>query len=239
VKRAAALTLLLAALSRIAWAQEGDAAPPPVRQVSPILSWGPVPESFDPPAWRRQQHGRPLPRLWLAPTVARLPAEDLSLAGVSVALGFEAQFSVWPALNRWFYGSSFALELRGHALRAFDGAQPSWLLAGGLAVTMNVTELGAYGQSRVRFPSLFGLLLPEAGVAARSPQPTSFYLRWSAPVAVLVEKHVALELVPSVSLLYQGPHGVETLWLLGIGVSWRAMGQPALLVTGPWSSRRS
>ena len=86
-----------------------------------------------------------MPRLWLAPTVARLPSEDLSLAGVSVALGLEAQFSVSPALRRWFYGSSFGLELRGHALRAFEGAPSSWLLAGGLALTMNVTDLGRYG----------------------------------------------------------------------------------------------
>ena len=101
-----------------------------------------------------------------------------------------------PTLNRYFYGSSFALEARGHALRSYDGAPASWLIAGGLAVTLNVTEHGRYSNSRVRFPSLFGLMSPEAGVAVRSPQPTSFYLRWSAPLAVLIEKHVALELVP-------------------------------------------
>ena len=33
------------------------------------------------------------------------------------------------------------------------------------------------------------------------------------------------------SLLYQGAHGgVEALWMLGAGVSWRAMGQPMWLL---------
>ena len=74
-------------------------------------------------------------------------------------------------------------------------------------------------------------MVPEVGVAARSPQPRSSYLRWSAPVAALIEKHVAIELVPSVSLLYQGVRGgVEALWMLGVGVSWRAMGQPMWLL---------
>jgi hypothetical protein len=188
-------------------------------------------ESFDPPAWRHQQHGRPLARVWFAPSVGRLPSEDLSLAGASVAFGLEAQYSVSPTLNTFFYGSAFGLEARWHALRTVDGATPSWLIAGGLALTMNVTEHGQYSNSRVRFPSLFGLMVPEAGVAVRSPQPRSSYLRWSAPVAVLIEKHVAIELVPSLSLLYQGAHGgVEALWMLGAGVSWRAMGQPMRLL---------
>ena len=73
--------------------------------------------------------------------------------------------------------------------------------------------------------------MPEAGVAARSPQPTSFYLRWSVPVAVLIEKHVAIELIPAASLLYSGTSGgVDTLWSIGLGVSWRQMGQPAFLL---------
>ena len=170
-----------------------------------------------------------MPRVWLAPTAGRLPSEGLGLAGATVAVGYEAQFSVSPDLNRYFYGSSFALEARGHVLRSYDGAPASWLVAGGLAVTLNVTEHGRSSKSRVRFPSLFGLISPEAGVAVRSPQPTSFYLRWSAPLAVLIEKHVALELVPAVSLLYEGARGgVEALWLLGVGVSWRAMGRPTL-----------
>jgi hypothetical protein len=32
------------------------------------------------------------------------------------------------------------------------------------------------------------------------------------------------------SLLYRGPRGVEALWLFGVGVSFRAMGRPVLLV---------
>jgi hypothetical protein len=83
----------------------------------------------------------------------------------------------------------------------------------------------------VRFPSLFGLLVPEAGVALRSPQPTTFYLRWSAPLAVLVEKHVAVELTPAVSLLYRTPAGAVTeLWQLSLAFSWRNLGRPTLLL---------
>jgi hypothetical protein len=248
VKRFVVLCLVLSVVPRAAHAGEAEEptgeepldtpdetppVPPPnaagKTRLSPLTWSRGAYERFDPPAWRRQQHGRPLPRVWLAPTVGRLRSEGLSLAGATVAVGYEAQFSVSPELNRYFYGSSFALEARGHVLRSYDGAPASWLIAGGLAVTLNVTEHGQYGHSRVRFPSLFGLMAPEAGVAVRSPQPTSFYLRWSAPLAVLIEKHVAIELVPAASLLYQGARGgVETLWLLGVGVSWRAMGRPLL-----------
>jgi hypothetical protein len=228
VRRAAVAAVAFASLQAavVARADPASTTPEPL-----TADWGNgAYESFDPPAWRRQQHVHPLPRVWVAPTIARLPAEGLALAGASVAFGFESQYSVSPTLNRLFYGSAFGLEARAHALRAFDGAPSSWLVGGGVALTMNVTEHGD-GASRLRFPSVFGLLLPEAGVAARHPQPTSFYLRWSAPVAVLVGKPVAIELVPSASLLYHGARGgAEALWLIGVAVSWRAMGRPMLLL---------
>jgi hypothetical protein len=65
-----------------------------------------------------------------------------------------------------------------------------------------------------------------------APQPTSFYLRWSAPVAVLIEKEVTVELVPSVLLLYRTPTGAVTpLWQLSLAFSWRDLGRPMMLVS--------
>jgi hypothetical protein len=181
-----------------------------------------------PTAWWRQEQIRALPRWWLAPGYARLPSEGLGFLAVSAGAGVESQVRSPSALVRWLYGSSFGVELRGHLLRPGDGAPAPWLAAGGLALTMNVVEHDVRGLRRVRFPSLCGLVLPEAGIAARSPQPTSLYFRWSAPVALLVDDEVAVELVPSVSLLNEGAHGdVEALWLLGVGISWRALGHVA------------
>lgn len=78
------------------------------------------------------------------------------------------------------------------------------------------------------------LLLRLAGAALRHSQPTSFYLRWSAPLAVLVDKHVAVELVPSVWLLYRTPTGAVTpLWQLSLAFSWRDLGRPMMLVRSP------
>jgi hypothetical protein len=72
----------------------------------------------------------------------------------------------------------------------------------------------------------FGLLVPEAGVALRRPQPTSFYLHWSAPLAVLFDKHVTVELVPAASLLYRIPTvAVTPLWQLSLAFSWRDLGR--------------
>ena len=179
-----------------------------------------------PTAWWNQRHVEALPRFWVAPGYGRFPSEGLGLWALSVGAGVESQVRLSPAFVRWLYGSSFGAELRAHLLRPSSGAPAPWFAAVGMTLTMNVVEPNIRALRRVRFPSLCGLLLPEAGVAARSPQPTSLYFRWSAPIALLLGDEIAVELVPSLSLLNEGAHGgVEALWLFGVAVSWRSPGE--------------
>lgn len=226
------IPLLLAGAAR-ADEPEPEERPAPVAPVREALDdgWGYTLESFDPPAWRRRQHGHLLLRLADAASYARLPAEGQSYVGGSLSVGYEGSFSVSPALNRWFFGNLFGVEARAHVLRSFGDGPDSWLIATGFTIPMSFTaqEWGRF--ERVRVPSPFGVLVPEAGVAFRHPQPTSFYLRWSAPLAVLVDKEVAVELVPSLLLLYRTPTGAVTpLWLLSLAFSWRDLGRPVMLV---------
>jgi hypothetical protein len=61
-------------------------------------------------------------------------------AGGSLSVGFQSQFSVSPALNRWFFGSAFGLEARAHVLRSLAAGSDAWLLAAGLALPLYVTS---------------------------------------------------------------------------------------------------
>jgi hypothetical protein len=181
-----------------------------------------------PPAWHKQPWGTPELRLSAAPELGHLSGEGIGYAGGTLAVGLESLFSVSAPLGpRLFLGSVFGGELRLHAFRSIEGAPRSSLVAAGLAFTAYVVQDRDTPFARlVRFPSLFAVITPEAGVALRQPQPTSFYLRWSAPVALLVHPNVALELVPAVSLLYSTPTGrVEELWQIGLAVSWRHLGK--------------
>lgn len=184
-------------------------------------------QKYDPPAWHTQPGVTPELRLWAAPALGHLSGEGIGYAGGTLALGFESLFSVHPTLNQLFYGSAFGAELRVHAFRSIEGAPPSSLVAAGLAFTGSVVGDGDTPFERlVRLPSIFALLVPEVGVAFRQPQPTSFYLRWSAPIALLVQKNVAVELVPGLSLLSTTPTArVEELWQVGLAVSWRHLGE--------------
>jgi hypothetical protein len=227
-------------------ARANEATPEPREKRPPVtqtqepreISWGYEEESFDPPSWRRQQGGHPLLRLAGAASYARLPAEGRDYVGGSLSIAFEGSFSVSPELNRWFFGNRFGVEARAHVFRSLEAEAGAWLVAAGLTIPMAFTaqEYGSF--ERVRIPSPFGVLVPEAGVALRSPQPTSFYLRWSAPVAVLIDRNVAVELVPAVLLLYRTPTGAVTpLWQLSLAFSWRDLGRPNILVRSPSPSR--
>ena len=227
------IPLLLASASRAVEPEPEERPAPVAPQELPKISWGEE-ESFDPPAWRRRQHGHLLLRLAGAAGYARLPAEGQSYVGGSLSVGYEGSFSVSPELNRWFFGNLFGVEARAHVLRSLGAGPDGWLVATGLTIPMSFTaqEWGRF--ERVRVPSPFGVLVPEAGVAFRHPQPTSFYLRWTVPLAVLVDKEVAVELVPSVLLLYRTPTGAVTpLWLLSLAFSWRDLGRPMMLVRSP------
>jgi hypothetical protein len=193
-------------------------------------------ESFDPPAWRSRQYGRLLLRVAGAASYAGLPAEGQSYAGGSFSVAYEGSYSVSPELNRWFFGDIFGVEARAHVLRSLESGPGAWLVAAGLTIPMSFAAQEYSNLERVRIPSPFGVLVPEAGVALRTPQPTSFYLRWSAPLAVLIDKNVAVELAPSVWLLYQTPTGAVTpLWQLSLSFSWRELGTPNIDVRAPAS----
>jgi len=82
----------------------------------------------------------------------------------------------------------------------------------------------------VRLPSVLAVLAPEVGVAFRQPQPTTPYLRWSAPVALLIHPNVAVEVVPAMSVFFTTPTArVDELWQVGLAVSWRHLGQLPIL----------
>jgi hypothetical protein len=197
---------------------------PQAQRKSPFSD--PIFQTFEPPAWWNQEHRQLLPRWWLAPTYARFPAEGFGLGGLTIGFGFERYRPDPFALTRWVLGSAFGVEARGHLLRDVDGARTPWLAAAGLALTSNVVESRLRILWRVRFPSLVGLLVPEAGVAARGSAPSSLYTRWSVPLATLVTKQFAVEAIPSAMVLYRGARGdVETVWLFGVGISWRALGE--------------
>jgi hypothetical protein len=152
------------------------------------------------------------------------------LAGASLTLSGERRFSIHPWLNEVFYGEAMGLELRGRIFRTSgpmgDRPRELWTQAGA-AFTSSVLVEGSSAARRLRVPGLFPLLLPEIGATFRPgsrPIPT---LRWSAPVAYLVHRNVALELTPSATLLGPTPREHPNLFVgLGVGLSFRQVREP-------------
>jgi len=187
--------------------------------------WDPPPSPPPPLDWSMNTDEHWLWRTWVAPSAAYLPAGEIAFAGASLGVGLEAQFPERKLSHRLLYGSATGLEGRLHTMSSLGDAPRSWLIAGGLAITSNDVDVKPRALRRVRFPSLAGLIVPEAGAAARSPQPASLYLRWSVPVAVLVARSLAVEIVPALWLLY-GDGGLETFWSLGLAISYREIYRP-------------
>lgn len=168
-------------------------------------------------------------RAFAAPSAAYLSASSQAYLGASFAFGYESLFSIHPKVNALFYGQAMGLELRTHALCQVRSAAPSearstaWLLATGLAFSSYVVS-SSHGRFRAK--SILGVILPELGAAFRDNHVASFYTRWDWPIAFLVTPAFALELSPSLGLLYDTPsQKPEALWQVALGVSWRDAGE--------------
>ncbi len=179
-------------------------------------------DDSDPPSWRRQAPDRLALRLSLTPAVAFEPSQHLSYVGGSVGVGYEAQFWVHPAINRWLFGQVFGAELRCHVLDLQTGEGSPWLVAPGLAYSAYVLFPNESPLHAWRFAAPFAVLVPEVGVAFRHREHAAPFLRFSAPAAVLIHQRVAVELTPALTILNPAPQAVpELLWELSLGVSWR------------------
>ena len=80
-------------------------------------------------------------RVWFAPSAGRLPSEDVARRGQRRGRPRSAVL-VGPTVNQFFYGLRLASRRAGRAAHRRRRASP-WLIAGGLALTMNVTEHGS------------------------------------------------------------------------------------------------
>jgi hypothetical protein len=148
-----------------------------------------------------------------------------------MAVGYESQFSIHPTINETFFGSAFAAELRGHGFKQTPLGSSGWLILVGGAFSSHILSQSHKTLPRWRMASIFSTLVPEVGAAFRDGHGPSPYTRWSLPVGWLLSPAFALELVPSVSMLYSNPSGnPELLWQIGLGASWRQLGPlPRLL----------
>jgi hypothetical protein len=184
----------------------------------------------DPPRWTDQPTRGPSVRVVAAGEVAGQVETSRMLAGGSLTLAGERRFSIHPWLNEVFYGEAMGLELRGRIFRTSgptpDRPREIWTQAGA-AFTSSVLVDGSSAARRLRVPGLFPLLLPEIGATFRPgsrPVPT---LRWSAPIAYLVQRNVALELTPSATLIAPTPREHPNLFVgLGVGLSFRQVREP-------------
>ncbi len=180
-------------------------------------------EPHEPPAWHKQQHSAPQLRAWALGSAGQLAGAG-SYLGASVALGYESQFPVHPTINEVFFGSAFAAEVRAHGCERTDESS-AWLVMVGAAFAAHVLSKDDHTLPRWRIASVFGVLVPEIGVAFRDDHRASPYTRWSVPVGWLTSPALSLEVAPSVSMLYSTASGTtELLWQIGFGGAWRQLG---------------
>lgn len=142
-----------------------------------------------------------------------LPEEGRALVGHSLQVGVrylpgvEDDTTFEGAYVDTVFGESFGLDARVHLLLAADspvGAPTLWLF--GLTPCAYNYVGSETRTSRVRAPTVLGLILPEVGLAVRSGGPRSLYLAWSAPFAFLLHDAIALEARPTLVILYSTPH---------------------------------
>ncbi len=173
------------------------------------------------PRWRSQPAWTPSERIAASGEIAELTQPGTNLAGGSFAAGYEILYPVDPAINRTFYGEAMGIEARAHFLRSIESSSDAWLIQAGAAFS-SYKLFGGGALDQFRFPAFFPLLLPEIGAAFDPDPPASLYFRWSAPLAFLIHKNVAIELTPSVSLLDPSPKpNPNVLVALDFGFSFR------------------
>ncbi len=169
--------------------------------------------------------------------ISRLPRGRTWEAGGGLGAGVGARGEVLAAANlragirRRLFRADFATELvRGPAAveallgdtagldlrwRWFAYADEQGTLGFGTTLGVAPVFLNALGYSRVRIPSLIGLVLPEFGVMFRTASPPRPYVGFSLPVAWIVESGVFLDAtVTALVSEREGPVGGASAWLM-------------------------
>lgn len=125
-----------------------------------------------------------------------------------------------PAAVEALVGDTTGLDLRW---RWFAYADEQGTLGFGTTLGVAPVLLNALGSSRVRVPSLIGLILPEFGVMFRTASPPRPYLAFSLPVAWRVGSGVFLDAtVTALVFEREGPAGGVSAWLtfsFGLGAT--------------------
>lgn len=116
-------------------------------------------------------------------------------------------------------GTSWGIDVHGRALEEVraSGTPRRWASVG-VAVAADNPLGHDDDESRVRVPSLLGLMLPEMGLMVSSDAATSFYLGHSFPMAVLIGERFAVEARPAFTLRFTsgreaGPDAMTSLSL--------------------------
>ena len=143
--------------------------------------------------------------------------------GETTALGLELGFGFaigedWEHPSELVFGDSYGLRLRlawypttANAVSAHDEGLMTWSVSPELG---NVID--PFTQSRLRIPSLLGLVTPELGWMHHRDWQSAF-VRWNLGPAALISYHWGLELRPNGGVVYDGPHG-EADWFFGVGL---------------------
>lgn len=145
------------------------------------------------------------------------PLDDMGLAGVFVAM---VTLGIVAVPGDVWLGNDAGLDLRAHLLVEPEARlAPTWAV--GLAPALRVVP----GSGRVRYPSILGVLLPEAGITVHDrgvgPEVQPYLLVLRAPFGGWIDDHTGLDLEPGVWLgdLPGGRRGVFADATLAITLS--------------------
>lgn len=90
-------------------------------------------------------------------------------------------------------GDQIGASLRAHFLHRVDGGQEAEWIA---AVGVGDAFYNRYERSVLRLPSFSSIVAPELGVILRSDRDATWYIAWDAPVSILLDHDVALDITP-------------------------------------------
>lgn len=90
-------------------------------------------------------------------------------------------------------GDQIGASLRAHFLYRADGGQEAeWIAAVGIGDAL----YNRYARSVLRLPTFSSIVAPELGVILRSDRDATWYIAWDAPVSILLDHDVALDITP-------------------------------------------
>lgn len=114
------------------------------------------------------------------------------------------------------FGSSVGADLRVTVIPNLRGqTADEFAVAIGLAPALGMTPDG----EPFRLPSVYGVLIPEFGIALRGDMEPAFYAQWSAAAAFLLDEHVGLEARASFMLIDDWVPGDAVEGIVGISLA--------------------